>query len=297
MIEWSRVEVIKQIIKHLGGSFCPYKIIPGKPVSVTSEMTFADIVKDYIDQLSNIPSAKATHTLTKLASDNQLLGWKNDLEHAYQNHMVFRREADFKYSNLDNVLQTLGNKRPSNPADLAALTFDYLNEIRDKIHDSNTTDWKQYWNVDKHGRPENPRPEDTCRDNLLSDLKLKLQQYDIEAQPEGTYVNNKRSDIRVSYSWFNVPIEIKKSCHRDLWTSIHSQLIAKYTRDPGSKGYGIYVVFWFGDSQSCKPQIAPNGTRPSGPVELREQLRNSLTLEQRNKIEVCVLDVSNQMIF
>ncbi len=292
----SRVEVIKQIIKHLGGSFCPYKIIPGKPVSVTSEMTFTKIVKDYINQLSNIPSAKATHTITELASDNQLRGWKNDLEHAYQNHMVSRREADFKYSNLDNVLQTLGNKRPSNPADLAALTFDYLNEIRDKIHDSNTTDWKQYWNVDKHGRPENPRPEDTCRDNLLSDLKLKLQQYDIEAQPEGTYVNDKRSDIRVSYSWFNVPIEIKRSCHRELWTSIQSQLIAKYTRDPDLEGYGIYVVFWFGDSQSCKPQISPNGTRPSGPDVLREQLRNSLTLEQRNKIQVCVLDVSNQMI-
>ncbi len=292
----SRVEVIKQIIKHLGGLFWPYKIIPGKPVWVTKEMTFADKVKDYINQLSNIPSEKATQTLSELASDNQLLGWKNYLEYVYQNHVVSRREADFEYSNLDKVLQTLENKEPSNPADLAALTFNYLDEIREKVHDSNTTDWKQYWNVDKYGRPENPRPEDTCRDNLLSDLKPKLQRYDIEAQPEGTYVNDKRSDIRISCSGFNVPIEIKRSCHRDLWTSIQSQLITKYTRDPNSKGHGIYVVFWFGHSKSCKPQISPKGTKPSGPDEIREQLINSLTLEQRNKIKVCVLDVSNQMI-
>ena len=139
---------------------------------------------------------------------------------------------------------------------------------------------------------KNPRPEDICRENLLSDLNDKLKRHDIDGQPEGTYVNDKQSDIRVSYPPFNVPIEIKRSCHRDLWTSIQSQLINKYTRDPGSKGYGIYLVFWFGESESCKPQISPNGTKPLGPDELREQLTNSLTSEQRNKIKVCVIDLS-----
>ena len=289
-----RVKVIKQIIKYLGGTFFPYKIISGKPVWVTSEMTFADKVKDYIDQLSEIPSEMATQTLNELASDKQLLPWKNYLEYVYQHQMVTRREAEFKYCDLKNVLGTLENKKPSNPADLAALTNNYLNEIQENILNSNTSDWRQFWNVDTRGRPSNPRPEDICRDNLLSDMKPKLQRYGIDGQPEGTYVNDKRSDVRVSYSQFNIPIEIKRSCHTDLWTSIQSQLIDKYTRDPGSEGYGIYVVFWFGHSVSCKPQISPEGTRPSGPDELREQLINSLTSEHRNKIKVCVIDVSNQ---
>jgi len=291
-----RVEVIKLIIKHLGSSFFPYQLISGKAVFVSREMTIADIVKDYINQLSIIPSEKATQALKELVSDKQLLRWNSYLEPAYQNQMVTRREAEFKYCNLENVLGTIENKKTSNSADLVALTFEFLNEIAENIHNSSTSDWRQFWNVDKHGKPENPRPEDTCRDNLLSDLKPKLQKHDIDGQPEGTYVNDKRSDIRVSYTPYNIPIEIKRSCHRDLWTSIQSQLINKYTRDPGSEGYGIYLVFWFGESESCKPQISPKGTRPLGPDELREQLIDSLTSEQKNKIKVCVIDVSNQKI-
>ncbi len=290
-----RVKVIKLIIKHLGGSFFPYRYISGKAVWVTRKMTIADIVKDYINQLSTIPSEKATQALKELVSDKQLLRWNSYLEPAYQNQMVTRREAEFKYCNLENVLETLENKKPSNPADLTALTYDYLNEIGNNIHNSSSSDWKQYW-VDSHGSPQKPLQENLCRDNLLSDLNYKLQPLEIDGQPEGTYANDKRSDIRISYPPFNVPIEIKRSCHRDLWTSIQSQLINKYTRDPGSEGYGIYLVFWFGESKSCKPQISPNGTKPLGPDELREQLTNSLTSEQRNKIKVCVIDVSNQKI-
>ena len=66
-----RVKVIKLIIKHLGGSFFPYRYISGKAVRVTRKMTIADIVKDYINQLSTIPSEKATQALKELVSDKQ----------------------------------------------------------------------------------------------------------------------------------------------------------------------------------------------------------------------------------
>ncbi len=293
-----RVKVIKLIIKHLGGSFFPYQLqlVSGKAGFVTREMTIADIVKDYVNQLSKISSEKATHALKELVSDKQLIRWKNYLEDAYQQQVVTRREAEFKYCNLKNVLGTLENKKPSNPAELAVLTYDFLNEIKNNIRNSNTSDWRKYWNVDNSGGANEPCPENICRDRLLYDLNNKLQSLGIDGQPEGTYANDKRSDIRISFPPFNVPIEIKRSCHRNLWTSIQSQLITKYTRDPHSEGYGIYVVFWFGESESCKPQISPKGIRPSSPDELHQQLVNSLTSVQKNKIKVCVIDVSNQKI-
>ena len=49
--------------------------------------------------------------------------------------------------------------------------------------------------------------------------------------------DEKRSDIRVSFGDSNVPMEIKKSNHRNLWSAIRDQLIAKYSRDPGSGGW------------------------------------------------------------
>ena len=75
-------------------------------------------------------------------------------------------------------------------------------------------------------------------------------------------MEDKRSDIKVSFGGatrFNVPIEIKKDNHDDLWTAIREQLVARYVRDPGTEGYGIYLVFWF-CSKGIRPP--PDGKKP-----------------------------------
>ena len=291
-----KVRIFSQIIKLLGSSFSPYAASPpGKIVSVTRAMDKADSVKDYINQLYQIPSLEATEALEKLVEDKQLNHWKKHLEHAYQRQKVNRREAEFKYFSVEDIHETLENKNPSNPADLSALTNYYLNEIGENIRNSSSSNWKQYWNEDSYGRPTKPKHENSCRNNLLSALEYKLPE-GIACQREATHSNDKRSDIRISFSKFNVPIEVKRSCHRSIWTSIESQLIAKYTKNRGSDGYGIYVVFWFGNTEDCKPQVSRMRTRPSSPEELEEQLINSLTPEQKRKIQVCVIDVSNQKI-
>ena len=74
---------------------------------------------------------------------------------------------------------------------------------------------------------------------------------------EGSYKDDKRADIRLSVPGFNIPIEIKRSCHDDWWSSIRTQLIAEYTRDPDTDGYGIYLVFWFGEAEGCKTCVGP----------------------------------------
>ena len=88
---------------------------------------------------------------------------------------------------------------------------------------------------------------------------------------------------------FNVPVEVKKSTHRDLWSAARNQLIAKYTSDPATRGYGVYLVFWLGESD-CQP--APSGPRPSTAEELRRRLQATLTDHEARKISICVVDVS-----
>ena len=187
------------------------------------------------------------------------------------------------------MLQVLDNLKPTNAADLAALTMDILFDVAKKIRDGNTSDWRQYWNMDSPNQPDTPKHEDLCRDTLLSDLRLKLEPLGIDSQPEGRYTDDNRADIRVAYGDFNVPVEIKKSTHRDLWRAIREQLIAKYTRDPGADGYGIYLVFWFG-KQDC--QLSPEGIRPKGAHELQKRLLDTLSPDEKFKISICVIDVS-----
>ena len=107
----------------------------------------------------------------------------------------------------------------------------------------------------------------------------------------GRYADIKRADLRVSYATpsisANVPIEIKRDSHADLWSAIQDQLIRRYTKGLETDGHGIYVVFWFGRH---KIPASPSGKKPSTAETLEEQLLQSLTSEQRQLISVVVFD-------
>ena len=193
----------------------------------------------------------------------------------------------------EQVAEVLKNGRPANAADLAALAVGTLHELSRRIRDGATSDWRQYWNVDRYNRALNPKPENACRDALLSDLRLVMAPLQVEALAEGVYADDNRADIRLSVPGCNIPIEIKRSCHDDWWSSIKTQLIDKYTRDPGTDGYGIYLVFWYGEAEGCRP-VPASGRRPRSPGEVRRALRDTLTEVERRKISVCVIDVSTR---
>lgn len=249
----------------------------------------ANLVHRLIQQLASIQSPSATDALERLSSDDELLSWRQYLTEALRTQKSARREASFSHFSVNQVLETLDNKNPANAADLSALTIDILTDLAKNIRDGNTSDWRQYWDMDTENKPAKPRIEDLCRDALLSDLKTKLSPLGVDAQPEGRYADDKRSDIRIAYNAMcNIPIEIKKSNHRDLWSAIRTQLIAKYTRGQGTDGYGIYLVFWFGE-EFC--QLPGSGTRPQSAMKLRERLIDSLTTDEQRKISVCVIDV------
>ena len=100
-----------------------------------------------------------------------------------------------------------------------------------------------------------------------------------------------RKPIRVSFAGFNVPVEIKRICHPDVWTAVRSQLIAKYTRDPGAAGYGIYLVLWFGDTEECRPKKCGDCT-PETAEDIGLRIQQSLDDREGRLVVVCVVDVA-----
>ena len=192
------------------------------------------LIHHFIDRLASVPAPDATDALKALLEDEALHSWRSTLLHAADQQAVARREDEFGRPDLAQVVETLANHRPANAADLAALTFDVLTEISRNISDGNANARRQYWNEPDGEGSWKPRHEDKCRDSLLFALQQRLGRLGIDAAPEGRYADETRSDISVSFGGINVPIEIKKSSHRNLWSAIGSQLIAKYTRDPGA---------------------------------------------------------------
>ena len=253
---------------------------------VTPAMQASRLVNDLIQRLAASPTKDASKTLAALLADPALSRWCYVLSRVQDAQRVIWRDASYRHPTIEQVCQTLNDGTPANPGDLAALVMDRLLELADQIRRGSTDDWSQYWN-EPHGQIPTPKHEDRCRKALLSDLQQLLPQ-GADAQPEGQYANDKRADIRVSYEDFQVPVEIKKNMHRDLWSACKDQLIKLYTSAPDTDGYGIYLVFWFGKEYT---QASEEG-RPANPEGLKKRLEATLSPDEARKISVCVIDVS-----
>ncbi len=279
------IPVIELLIRLVGRSFGPVGI-PNGWVRVEHEAQNG--VSQLIQLLASVPTDEAAQGLESLCSDATLYKWSDALDRAKSSQAVIWHDAMYRHPSAEQVLRTLENDLPANAGDLAALVLDCLEEIGERIRSGNTDDWRQYWNEDRWGRPSVPKHEDSCRDALLSDLRQRLP-LGVDAQREGQYAAAKRSDIRAAHSVFNVPVEAKKNSHGDLWSALRDQLIATYTTDPATDGYGIYLVFWLGEEHTTSP---PSGHKPRSAQELQEQLEALLTDDEAHKISIVVIDVS-----
>lgn len=281
------VPAIGMLIEMLAPNSPPER--PEEAHWVSQAMQVADVVRGLINTLGNDPSEAADRELERLLPLPRLMQWRNALRHSIHAQRIARRKATFRRLDINDVCRTLVNREPANAADLAALTVAHLQDLAKRIRDGSTNDYRQYWSYSKAGNPEHPKPENDCRDALLSDLQERLAKQGVDAIKEIYYADDKRADIRVSMggaNGFNVPVEIKKDSHKDLWRAIRRQLIERYTRDPGTDGFGIYLVFWFGGSG----MPLSGGKKPRTAAELEEQLRVSLTDEEARRISVVVID-------
>lgn len=265
----------------------PY-LSPERPTGahwVTAEMNAAELVRSLISRLGSNPSLDSASLLDALLADKRLHAWHGMLRHYRESQRIASREALFRRASAVDVMRTLANAEPANAADLHALLIQHLRDMAREDRDGNTTGYQRYWEAGK------PHYENHCRDRLLELLREKLRPTSVDVQPEGEYRENKRADIRASFggiSGFNVPIEIKRDCHDDLWKALRNQLMAHYVLDPGAEGYGIYLVFWFGGKGM--PVAADGGKRPGSAQELEDRLRATLKHEEQQYIGVIVMD-------
>ncbi len=263
---------------------------------VTLEMDMSDLIEALIQQLASEPGEQAEQPLKRLTADSELAGWRPHLQRALATQQVISRDAQYRHPSIEQIQDTIRDGPPATPADLAALLQDRLENLQSELRYSSSDIWRQFWNEDPRGRTTQQKPENSCRDVLLSHLQSRLPE-GIEAVREASHVANTRSDIEVSYLDFKVPVEIKKDSNSDLWTAAHEQLMAKYMTDSAVGAYGVYLVLWFADQ--FKPATRYRGTErqnrgsPNSPDELKRWLEDDLTTEKSRTIAVIVLDVSS----
>ena len=278
-------KTLEIIIRTLGGRFSP---VETKGFSyATDEIHVSEFLIRIINYLASKPDRSATEALESLAGDASVIRWHACLSQNLDSQRIIRRDTEYRHPTLQQACKVLRGGPPANPGDLTALTVDRIRNIATGIRKQNTNEWRLFWNEVSHGKPGEPKVENSCRDALLALLKPHLP-HPVSAQPESQHANQNRSDIAVSAPGFQIPIEVKRNTDRELWSALHKQLIAKYAVDPASGGYGVYVVFWFG---SDKQRPRSDGKRPNSPETLEVLLREALGEKEARKISICVIDV------
>ncbi|PUB83429.1 MAG: hypothetical protein DBP00_16240 [gamma proteobacterium symbiont of Ctena orbiculata] len=258
---------------------------------VTGAMRYGNQIKSLIRKLSNMNTIGTEKELDRLVKNPLLKNLKYTLEDARYQVRQKRRETSFSYLSVTDVASVITNNKPTNAADLNALVLHHLDDINNDIHNDNDDGFAKYWNIDRHRKPESKRVENACRDELLTRLRNKLNPLGIDCEPEGDYSNDKRADIRISYkNMIEIPVEAKRDDNDELWEACTSQLVKQYTIAPKAKGFGIYIVFWFGKGDIRKP--IDGSDKPKSAEELEYKLEKILGNENYERITVKVIDVS-----
>lgn len=246
----------------------------------------ASLTERCIDELASRPAVQAGDALRALCDERGLAPWRPTIERACHTQDTARRDAEYHAPTVADIVNTLGDTAPASAGRLADLALDHLDDLNDEIRWNDADIWRYFWSEDIHGRPKGIKPENSCRDVLRDRLHYRLGDR-VRVRSEERHAGGYRSDLRLTVpgSRNSVSIEIKFDGNPDLWTAGRDQLIRKYL---APEDHGIYLVLWSGSEKMPSP---PTGSRPTTPEALRERLRESLTPEERDRVEVRVLDV------
>ena len=277
---------LELLVRELGRTASPFLSNLGSTVVWGRGTSMA--IEGFIGRLARSSEPEATEALRRLASDPELEQWRRVLQHARDNQRVVRRDANYRAPTPGQVIQALGNGPPAGADDLRELVVDRLERIAEETRTTNANLWRQFWNEDS-GKPTTPKYEKACRDALLPRLQGRLPA-GCKAEKEVQCAGDTCADLWIFCGEWKVPVEIKRTSHKELWKAVRNQLLPRYTNDPGTEGLGIYLVLWFG--RDPKMRLAPNGKRPKTPKKLRKWLRAALTPEERERAAVLVMDVT-----
>ena len=219
-------------------------------------------------------------------------GYTNQLKAARASQQRKRVEAEFEPVSIATLANSMDNRPPEQHADLQAYVVSAIEALQDKLKGDDVDIVDLFYET----KSENlPKVENDCRNALFGLLHL---EHGIEASPEVAMPRATRADGGFRLNAMTIPLEAKGQWHSEVWTAAETQLDENYTIDHQAAGYGIYLVFWFGDDVPERRRLnrPPRGQRlPASGADMKEQLEARIASGRRDGIKVVVLDLERKV--
>ncbi|HEX3553156.1 MAG TPA: hypothetical protein VIA62_08000 [Thermoanaerobaculia bacterium] len=256
----------------------------------------SQFVAGLASQLGSRLDDESVARLGALRDDPELSAWKERLSEIAEQQLRSVRESRYTRHSLSDVSKVLTGGEPTSPGDLHAMVSDHLRTLIDEIEHGSGSGYRTFWNVSGSGdKLQSPVVENDARSRLSDLLNERLRPLGITAEIEAHYSGGNRGDLKVIYKMMKIPVEVKRHYNSEVWTAPMTQLKEKYTIDPASKGYGIYLVFWFGEDKGLRLPAVPAGmARPKTAAEMQSALRQIYSGEEWSRIEFFCIDCARR---
>ncbi|QKI88957.1 NACHT domain-containing protein [Thiomicrorhabdus xiamenensis] len=249
--------------------------------------------RDVISELASDTDPNIENIFNQLIEASKLMSYGDYLKYSLTQHLSYVVESKFKQPSLPETINVLENKSPQNIQDLLAFTIDVFINLKAELKGGSTDTYKAFWNEDRYSRITSPKAEESCRDRLIDLMTPYYTPHNLRVEPEGHMHNDKRADINILSSDMKLPIEIKRQQHNDLWTACYNQLDRLYTIHPESQGHGIYLVFWFGDTNKYRIPKPPQKDIVITSAELlEEELTKIQSSTDNHRLKTVMIDVT-----
>ena len=246
-----------------------------------------DFLDGCLDTLAADPCPGATEALAMLSGVDH--GYGKKIARSIPDQSRARANAEWQPHKVAALAKLIINGPPVDHADLQRMLLAELGVVQAKITSSSEDVWRFFF-ADAANRK--PHVEDQCSDALVT--LLKQSDRALAFDREKHLGDEREGDIWCTGGGLELAIECKRHWHADLWTAFDWQLAQQQAVDWRARGYGIYVVYWFGehDHALTGPPRGSGIAKPKSPAELEVALHNRICDANLSTIAVKVLDVS-----
>lgn len=231
----------------------------------------------------------AIPVLGRLLTDPRFTSQHKELQSIYAGQLRKKTLRDFESPTPDEIVQHLDCD--------SVVTVEGLRQlILQEFHDfQKAIDGGEFNSADRF-YAKNERLDEVKSTEIIAErLNLKLEPQGISIIPEHQLKGQNRSDFTASKLIGGkrrlLVTEVKGQWHRELYSAASAQLYDRYSIHPDAEQQGIFLVIWFGESETVAGRKL-HGIKTA--QELKISIEAVLPVDLRGLIDVFVLDVSRQ---
>ncbi|RTT38635.1 hypothetical protein H5023_25820 [Pseudomonas aeruginosa] len=239
--------------------------------------------------ISSDSPARAIPVLNRLLSDERFHDAHADLKSIHAAQVRKKSLEAFDPPSTRDIVNTLDRDSIVTVESLRQLIIQELQEYQKYIFGG------EYNSVDRFYSNGARLGEESCTEIIAERLSLILRHQNIIITPEHHLKSEKRSDFTVAKIINGkrrlLVTEVKGQWHRELYSAASTQLFERYAIHPEAEEQGIYLILWFGETESVAERKNHGITSAQA---LKNSVEEMLPQDLKGLIDIFVLDLSKK---